>query len=374
MASSETCRLDTLLRMLDAGPLFRTIPEIVDAGRAKLSPEMWGNSFGGAESETTIRRNRTAFESLAFRPRMLTGVKDRELATSCLGHRISMPVMLAPVGGIARFDPGGGLAWARAAKQAGTIAFISHGSLPRPEDIQALDHGPVVAQLYVDGDVEWQKEYVRDATRAGYVGICLTADAPTLPRSDRDLMNNFSIREMKANDRGVILPAKPDSYRAAFRWEDFSRLRDSTQLKLILKGVMSGEDAAEAVRRGTDAVYVSNHGGRATDHLPSTIEVLPEIVQAVAGKAEVVVDSGYIRGSDVVKAIALGANAVCIGRLAAWAIAAGGEPGLGYALELLRLEIGNVMAGIGARSVGELGPHCLRQTIVPAETPWPTFD
>jgi len=187
-------------------------------------------------------------------------------------------------------------------------------------------------------------------------------------------MNNFSVREMKPNERGVVLPTKPDNIRAAFNWDDFSRLRDSTKLKLILKGVMTAEDAELAVERGADAVYVSNHGGRATDHLPSTIEVLPEIVQAAAGKAEVLVDSGYMRGSDVVKAVALGAKGVLIGRLAAWAIGAAGEPGLGYALELLRLEISIVMAGIGARTVAELAPHCLRPAIVPHEAPWPSHD
>lgn len=355
-------------------PLFRTIPEIVDAARAKLPRHIWDNSFGGAESETSIRRNRTAFESLAFRPRLLRGVKDRDLSTTILGEPISMPVMLAPVGGIARFYPGGGLSWARAAKAADTIAFISNGSLPKPEDIVALDHGPVVAQLYVDGDIEWQKQYVHDAERGGYIGICLTADAPTLPRSDRDLMNNFSVREMKPNERGVVLPTKPDSFRAAFNWDDFGRLRDATKLKLVLKGVLTAEDAEMAIERGADAVYVSNHGGRTTDHMPSTIEVLPEIVKAVAGKAEVLVDSGYMRGSDVVKALALGADAVLVGRLAAWAIGAAGEPGVGYALELLRLEITNTMAGIGVRTVAELGPHCLRPSLVPHEAPWPSHD
>src|SRR5579884_250980 len=356
------------------GPLFRTIPEIVEKARASMPVELWANLYGGAESETTIRRNRTAFESLAFVPRLLTGVKDRTLNTVLLGQPLSMPVGLAPVGGVARFHAGGGLAWARAARKADTIAFISNGSLPKPEEMQAIEHGPLVAQLYVDGDIDWQKEYVRNAERAGYAGICLTADAPTLPRNDRDLMNNFSVREMRANERGIILPTKPDAFRAAFNWDDFSRLRDTTSLKLLLKGVMCAADADEAIRRGADAVYVSNHGGRATDHLPSTIEVLPEIVKRVAGRAEVIVDSGYMRGSDVVKALALGANAIMIGRLAAWAIATAGEEGLGYALELLRLEVSNVMAGIGARSVAELGPDCLRQTIVPASTPWPTFE
>jgi len=207
----------------------------------------------------------------------------------------------------------------------------------------------------------------------GYDGICVTADAPFFPRLDRILENAFNPRENHANDDGIAKGASGDACRAAFDWDGLSFLRGATRLPLILKGVLTAEDAELAMARGIDAVYVSNHGGRTTDHLPSTLEVLPEVVAAAAGRVPVVVDSGYMRGADVVKALALGAEAVLIGRLGAWALAAGGEEGLVQALELLRTEISLTMAGIGARSVAELGPHCLMASQPPAESPWPPY-
>lgn len=352
---------------------FATIGQIVVAARAKLPKRIWDSSFAGAGSETTLRRNRTDFDRLAFRPRLLRGVAERDLSATLLGHRLSMPLMLAPVGGIAHFDPGGGLTWLRAAYRAGTAGFVSMGSAPRQERLAGTALGPRFLQLYADGDREWLRGFARQAEDMGYDGICLTADAPTFPRLDRILENAFNPRENPASDDGIRKGATGDGCRAAFNWDDLAHLRDLTKLPLILKGVLTADDAELAIERGVNVIYVSNHGGRATDHLPSTIEVLPEVVKAAGGRAEVIVDSGYFRGSDVVKALALGASAVLVGRLGAWALAAGGEEGLVQALELLRTEISLTMAGIGARTIAELGPNSLMPSHPPADNPWPTY-
>jgi isopentenyl diphosphate isomerase/L-lactate dehydrogenase-like FMN-dependent dehydrogenase len=352
---------------------FATIGQVVDAARAKLPKRIWDSSFAGAGSETTLRRNRSEFDSLAFRPRLLRGVANVDLTTHFAGHQLSMPVMLAPVGGIAHFDPGGGLTWLRAASRAGTAGFVSMGSAPQPRRLDGVDLAPRFLQLYTDGDRDWLAGFARQAEDMAYQGICLTADAPTYPRLDRILENAFNPRENPANDDGIKKGASSDDCRAAFNWDDLAYLRQLTKLRLILKGVMTAEDAELAIAHGVDVIYVSNHGGRATDHLPSTVEVLPEIVRAVAGRAEIVVDSGYMRGSDVVKALALGANAVLIGRLGAWALAAGGEDALVQVLDILRTEIRTTMAGIGAVKIADLGPHCLIASRPPEDEPWPAY-
>ncbi len=360
--------------MIDAPPTtFATIGQIVEAARSKMSKRIWDSTFAGAGSETTVRRNRTEFDSLAFRPRLLRGVANVDLSTTFAGNRLSMPVMLAPVGGIAHFDAGGGLTWLKAATRAGTAGFVSMGSAPRPERLAGVDLGSRYLQLYTDGDREWLRGFARQAEDMGYQGICLTADAPTYPRLDRILENAFNPRENPASDDGIKKGATTDDSRAAFNWDDLAYLRDLTQLRLILKGVLTAEDAEMAIRHGVDVIYVSNHGGRTTDHLPSTVEVLPDIARAAAGKAEVIVDSGYIRGADVVKALALGANAVLIGRLGAWALAAGGEEALVQVLDILRTEVRVTMAGIGARSVAEIGPECLMPSRPPQDNPWPAY-
>lgn len=355
---------------------FLTIPEIVRAAKAKLPPNLWDYSCGGAESETTLRRNRSAFDYLAFQPRVLKGVSERDVSTTFLGHRLALPVMLAPVGSIVYFHPDGALACARAAEQAGTATFVGTLSAPSLEEVRAGAKGLLVFQLYVRGDRTWMEQLVRRAERADYSAICLTVDSAVYGRRERDLQNRFFPRERLGRPNLVGLPESPgtlapEAYQAALTWEDVAWLRETTRLPLILKGILSPDDARLAVEHGVDVVYVSNHGGRQLDHAPSTIEVLSEIVQAVRGEAEVIVDSGFLRGTDVLKALALGARAVLIGKLMTWALAAGGEAALVRALELLKVEMTTTMANIGVRSVQELGPHCLRPSAPPAPSPWP---
>lgn len=353
-----------------------TIQEIVDAARTRLSPQVWDYSCGGADSETTLRRNRSAFDHLAFRARVLSGVGKPDVSTTFLDHELSLPVMLAPVGSIARFHPDGALACARVAERAGTISFVGTLASPSLEEVERGASCPSIFQLYVYGDRRWVERLVRRIEGAGYSAMCLTVDLAAYGRRERDLHNRFFPREsIERPNLGAAYEAASlvvrDEYNAGLSWEDLAWLRELTDLPLMLKGILSPEDAELAVEHGVDAVYVSNHGGRQLDHAPATIEVLPEIVEAVGDKAEVVADSGFMRGTDVVKALAIGAKAVAIGKLTAWGLAAGGEKGLLRTLELLKTEIATTMANIGAKRVTDLGPRSLRPSPPPDPAPWP---
>ncbi|MBI4321055.1 MAG: alpha-hydroxy-acid oxidizing protein [Chloroflexi bacterium] len=343
---------------------FLTIPEIIRAAEEKLPRHLWDFASGGADTETTLRRNRVALERLALCQRVLVDVRERDTSTTFLGKRLSTPVMLAPVGSLGNFHPDASLAVARVAERAGTVAFISTVSPPSLEEVAAGVSSPLVFQLYNYGDRDWVKRIVRRVEAAGYFALCITADVAMYGRRDRDLENRYFPRqamETRPNLVDVVggLPAVQRN-QAGLSWDYLAWLRDITRLPLILKGVMMADDAARAVEHGVDCVYVSNHGGRQLDHAPATIEVLPEIVQAIAGHAEVLVDSGFVRGTDVVKGLAIGATAVLIGKLLMWGLGADGEEGLARALELLTTEIDVAMALIGARSLSEIGPHVLR--------------
>jgi len=353
---------------------FLTIPEIVHAAKAKLPSQAWDYSFGGADTETTLRRNRTAFEYVALNPRVLRGARNPDTSTTFLGHPLALPVMLAPVGGPQNYDPDGALACARAADQAGTLAFIGTLSAPSMEEVKAGSTGPHMFQMYVRGDRTWMEALVRRVERAGYSGLCLTVDSGAYGRRERDIQKRYFRSEGRGQPNLEGLPGGDPTSRdnqAALTWEDVDWLRETTSLPLMLKGILNPEDAALAVQHGVQVVYVSNHGGRQLDHVPATMDVLPEIVAAVNGRAEVLIDSGFMRGTDVVKAIALGARAVLIGKLMTWGLGAGGQEGLERVLELLKTEMRVVMTNIGAASIDQIGPVCVRQSYPPREAPWP---
>ncbi|MGH8890513.1 MAG: alpha-hydroxy acid oxidase [Acidothermaceae bacterium] len=356
-------------------PTWETIPEIVQSARDRLPGEVWDYSCGGAESEVTLRRNRSAFEYLAFRTQVLRGVRHRDMATSFLGIPLSLPVMLAPVGSIKLFDADGALACARAAEIAGTAAFIGTLASPSLDIVSAGSTAPLFFQLYLADGRSRTQSLVRRAEAANYKGICLTVDSAVYGRRERDIHNRFRPRERDKPNVTVTsedAPANSDDYRAAATWEDVDWLRSITNLPIMLKGIMTADDARRAVDRGVDVVYVSNHGGRQLDHNAATIEVLPEVVAAVDRRAEVLVDGGIMRGTDILKALALGARAVLIGKLMAWGLAAGGVTGLARTLELLRVEMSVSMANIGVSSVAELSPALLRPARPPLPEPWPT--
>jgi isopentenyl diphosphate isomerase/L-lactate dehydrogenase-like FMN-dependent dehydrogenase len=349
---------------------FPTIDSVIAAAHRTVEADLWDYLSGGAESETTLHRNRAAFDGIALCPRLLRGVRERDSSTTFLGNALAIPIMLAPVGSVARYHPDGALACAQAAQRAGTVAFVSSSAAPALEQITANSDVPVFFQQYLRGDGAWLEEQVRRAEDNRCAGFCITADVAAPGHRERNLMNHFG------GARGA--GSTKDNHdlferHAQFTWADFARLRDLTALPLVLKGVTSGADALLAVEHGADVVYVSNHGGRQIDHLPSTIEVLPEVVAAVDGRAEVIVDGGFVRGSDVVKGLALGARAVLVGKLMVWGLAAGGPDGLDQVLGLLAAEVADLLAHLGVAGVRELGPEHVAAAAPVAQTEWIGF-
>jgi glycolate oxidase len=337
---------------------FVTNQEIIMAARRNLPDNVWHYLTGGAESETTMRRNRFGLDSLAFRPRVLVDVSRVDASTTFLGHRLRIPVLLAPIGSLQSITPLGGVAVARAAEEFGTINFVSSVTQPSLEEIAAASRSPKIFQLYVQGDLKWVEALLARVKRAGYAALCLTVDTAHYGRRERQMMDRW----LPPSRRGVGY-----EYRAGLTWETLDAIKEMAGLPFILKGVATPEDALLAVEHGVGAIYVSNHGGRQLDHGRATIDMLPEIVQAVGGKAEIVLDGGIVRGSDVLKAIALGARAVAIGKLQGWALAAGGQAGLVRALEILESEIVTTMGLLGVTRLGELNEKylCKVQPLTP---------
>ena len=325
---------------------FVTNEEIVRAARAKLAQGPWDYLTGGSESETTMRRNRLALDQLAFRPRVLVDVSTIDRSTNFLGHHMRIPVMLAPIGGLQNFDPEGGAAVARAAEEFGIWQVVSSATQPSLEETAAATPSPKIFQLYIRGDWEWTKGMIDRAKSAGYQGLCITVDSAIYSRRERPLISRWSIDSSRnPQDR---------SWQASVTWEGMDRMKEYSDLPFMLKGIATGEDAALAVQHGVDVIWVSNHGGRQLDNGLGTMDMMPEIIEAVAGKAEVIVDGGVQRGSDVLKAIAMGARAVAIGKLQCWGLAADGQKGIVRVLEILEEEMRVAMGLLGVTSIDQL--------------------
>ncbi|MBI2886179.1 MAG: alpha-hydroxy-acid oxidizing protein [Chloroflexi bacterium] len=322
--------------------------EIVLAARKRLNQAAWDYLSGGSESETTMRRNRLAFDRLAFRPRVLVDVSHVDTATAILGHRLRIPVMFAPIGSLQLFHPEGGAASARAAGEYGIVHVVSSVTEPSLEEIAAAGAGPKVFQLYIRGDWEWIKGMLGRVKQAGYTALCITVDTAHYSNRERPMLGRWN----PPTRRAQIDP----SYGASVTWELLDRIKETIGLPLYVKGVATAEDAALAVQHGVEVVWVSNHGGRQLDHGLGTLDMLPEIAQAVGGRAQIVLDGGVQRGTDVVKAVALGATAVAIGKLQGWGLGAGGSEGLVRMLELLEAEIEIAMALLGVTCIEQLGP------------------
>ena len=324
---------------------FVTNQEIIIAARRNLTDNVWHYLTGGAESETTMRRNRFGLDSLAFRPRALADVSKVDPSTTFLGQNLAIPVMLAPIGSLQSITPGGGVTVAKAAAEFGTINFVSSVTQPSLEEIAAASAKPKIFQLYVQGDLKWVENLLARVTCAGYYALCLTVDTAHYGRRERQMMDRW----LPPSRRGVGY-----EYRAGLTWDTLDAIKEMAGLPFILKGVATAEDAVLAVEHGVSAIYVSNHGGRQLDHGRATIDMLPEIVDAVGGRAEIVLDGGIVRGSDVLKAIALGARAVAIGKLQGWGLAAAGQAGLVRVLEILRDEIVTTMGLLGITKLDPL--------------------
>ena len=334
---------------------FLTLHEIVRAARLNLAQGEWDYLIGGAETETTLRRNRRALDSVAFRPRVLRDVSRIDCSATLLGRRMRLPVMLAPIGSIESFTEGGGATAAKAAAGFGVVQMLSSVCAPGLEAVaEAAPESLRIFQLYVRGDRAWVDEVVGRAVNHGYSAVCLTVDTALYSRRERDLAKRY-FKHWRLGVTGT-------EYQAMLNWDDVKRFKDTYAIPLALKGIATAEDADLACEHGVDMVYVSNHGGRQLDHGRGGLEVLPEVVEAVDGRARIVFDGGIMRGSDVVKAIALGAHTVAIGRLACIGLAAGGEAGLLRVLELLEDEVRICLGLMGLTSWETLDGSYLHAT------------
>ena len=339
---------------------FITNQEIVLAARHNLNQGTWGYLSGGSESETTLRRNRLAFDSLAFRPRSLVDVSNIDTSAQILGHKLRLPLILAPIGSQQVFTPDGGVAATKAADQFGVLDTISSVTEPALEQIAEAAGNPKVYQLYIHGDWDWIKTMVSRVKDSGYEALCITVDTARPSRRDRTLLARWTPR---ANFLGSTNPnghqvagGRHGAYPSTVTWDTIARIKDLIDMPVMLKGIAIAEDAAKAIEHGVEYIWVSNHGGRQLDHGLGTMDFLPEIVEAVDGKADIFLDGGVQRGTDLLKAIALGAKAVAIGKLQCWGLAAGGTDGLVRALEILEDEVISSMGLIGVNSMEQLTP------------------
>lgn len=325
---------------------FATNRELVAAARRRLADAEWDYVAGGSESETTLRRNRLALDSLAFRQRVMRDVSSIDTTGRLLGHELRIPVVLAPIGSLQALTPEGTIASVKAAGSFGAIPFVSSVAQPDLAAAAAASPGPKVYQLYLRGDLDWARETLPAIEDAGYAALCLTVDTAVISRRDRVQLSRWTPPSRRF-DPGRI-------HQARLTWKMLAQLRQITGLPIILKGIAAADDARIAVEEGVEVIYVSNHGGRQLDHALGAIDTLPAVVDAVSGGAEVVFDGGVLRGSDVIKALALGAGAVGIGKLHAWAAAAAGADGIVRCLEILETEIRTTMALLGVTSLAEL--------------------
>lgn len=327
----------------------------------------------GSADEITLRENVAAFQRIRILPPLLTGVAWANLATTVLKQSVQLPILLAPVAGQQMYHPQGALAAARAAEAAGTIYGVSSSVGHSVEEVAAASKGPKWFQLYVPRDRQVARRLVERAENSGYQAIILTVDLGEWKDADR--RNRFSLPKevlvKHLRDIGFsqisntmayedILAFNAQAWDLSISWEFFDWLRSITRLPLIIKGVLRPEDATKAVSLGIEGIVVSNHGGRRLDGMPATIEVLPDIVRAVAGKAEVYLDSGIRRGTDVLIALALGAQAVLIGRPYAWGLAANGEAGVRQVIQILKEEFANAMVATGCRTLNDIRPTLLK--------------
>jgi isopentenyl diphosphate isomerase/L-lactate dehydrogenase-like FMN-dependent dehydrogenase len=325
--------------------------------RQNLSQDNWDFICGAAESETSLRRNRLALDCLAFRPRVLRDVRRIDTSTDFLDRKLRIPIVLAPMGALEQFTPNGGNDVDTAAEVSGTISFISAVTEPSLEEIAANSPHPKVFQIYVRGDDDWLRTLVRRVVKADYWGVALTVDSAFYGNRER------------LNPTQLAMRSVPREFQKGLTWDTVKLIQDEIgDRPFMLKGIMTAEDALLAVEHGVQVIYVSNHGGRQLDHVQGCMEVLPEIVAAVNGKAAVIIDGGFTRGTDVIKAIALGAKAVGIGRLQAWALGAGGAEGLVKCLELLETEIRTTMGLIGVTSLTQLDGAYIKK-VLPVRLP-----
>jgi glycolate oxidase len=344
---------------------FVVMHQLVKSGREKMKPIAWNYLLGCADTETTMRRNRHALDSVAFKPRALRGVGKVDLGGKIFGKPLRIPVIMSGIGSVGLIDPGGAATVAKAAGKFGVAMGFSSVAKPGLEEVGAASDCPKILQLYVMGDDAWLDAYAQRATKAGFTAFGFTIDSAHFSRRERDIIHA---------GQNAGLSDAPDPYLSTMNWDRIKRFKDRHKdVSVALKGITTGEDAALGVKAGASVIWVSTHGGRQVDHARGAYEVLPEVVRAVKGKATIIFDSGVYRGTDVVKALATGADVVGIGRLYAYGLA-NGEAGVVRTLEILEKEIEACMANLGAKNVAALDRKFLTPT-TPVNLPsmWSAF-
>lgn len=374
-----------------AAPRVVNIEDLRTLARRQLPRVVFDYLDGGAEGEVTLGANRRAFDEVTFRPRHAVTVPTPDVRVRVLGADLALPILLAPVGYSRLMHPGGEVAAARVAGAVGTIYILSTLSGHRLEDVATASPGRVWHQLYLTGGRETAEGAIERARVAGFAALVITIDTPVaglrerdLRAGQRELLSGSLLQRLRylpqvlarpgwlarfLRDGGlprmenIVIPGQGPMplvdvtaalARHAFAWDDLKWIRPLWPHPIVIKGVLTAEDARRAVDEGAVAVVVSNHGGRQLDYLPATLRALPEVVAAVAGRAEVLMDGGVRRGTDVVKAICLGARAVLVGRAYAYGLAAAGEAGVARALEILRVDLDRTLRLLGCSSVAAL--------------------
>ena len=384
--------------MSEAAPAWRKRAYSIDAmrelARAALPRPVFDFADGGAEDEHTLRRNEAAFDAVELLPRPLSGAAQRNLSVTLFGQRLDLPIIIGPTGLAGLFWPDGERCAARAAAAAGTAFCLSHGSVCTLEDLAATGAAPRWMQVFIYKDRGFTRELTERAAKAGYDALVLTTDNQMLGNRERDIRNGFTIpprfglsglasmalkapwlwrmrQELKRVTFGnYARPGEPADLKAlagrmaslldpSMSWHDVEDLRKVWSRPLILKGILHPAEARLAVEHGADAIIVSNHGGRQLDGAPATIDALPGIVAAVEGRIPVLVDGGIRRGSDVVKALAMGAAACLVGRPQLWGLAVAGEAGVAQMLAIYRQEIDRVMGLCGVTSIAAIDQDLL---------------
>jgi L-lactate dehydrogenase (cytochrome) len=386
-----------------AAPNVVNIEDLRERARRRLPRAVFDYLDGGAEAETSLRENQRAFESLIFRPRNAMAVPECDLRVKVLGAELAFPAILAPIGYSRLIHPDGECAAARGAGKAGTAYILSTISGHKLEDVRSGTNGPVWYQLYLLGGRPAAEAALQRAWKAGFTALFVTIDTGTAGMRERDIRNGTG-QLMGGNYFGMIpylsqffsRPAWVASYlmdggihklpnvivpgegplalvdvakaltESVVTWKDFHWLREAWPGAIVAKGVMTGEDARRAIDVGAAGVVVSNHGGRQLDGVSATLRVLPEIVKAVNGQIEVLMDGGVRRGGDIIKAICMGARAVLIGRAYAYGMATAGEPGVNRAIAILRADLERTMKLLGCASISELD-----QSYVQLPRDWP---
>jgi isopentenyl diphosphate isomerase/L-lactate dehydrogenase-like FMN-dependent dehydrogenase len=345
--------------------------------RKNVPPAHFGYMASGIDDEVTLRRNREDFQKFVLRPRRLVDVSKVDMSTDILGVKYNSPIVVAPIGGQRSFHDDGEVGTARAAKVGNHLQILSTAASMGVEDVTAARGAPIWYQLYATNKWEVAEHMVKRAEKAGCLAVAVTVDRSggrnqetlfRLMKTDTRECNACHDRSsLQANMRtramyqGIDLSGLTNTQSSAMTWDFFKRLRDLTKMKLVAKGILAWEDAVIAADVGLDGIIVSNHGARSEDSGRSTIDALPEIVEAVNGRIPILVDSGFRRGSDIVKALCMGATAVCVGRPYIWGLGAFGQPGVERALELLRVETFAMMQQVGAPSIKQLVPAMVRR-------------